>query len=45
MSDETLLVCEWCATDSVDDDSVQLRLCGHVLCEDCSDPCLVCEGQ
>jgi hypothetical protein len=37
-------VCEWCATDDIDDDSVQLRECGHVLCENCAVPCLICEG-
>ena len=43
MAAEKVLVCEWCAEDSVDNDTVQLRDCGHVLCEDCACPCLICE--
>lgn len=34
MSDKKL-VCEGCAVDSNDDDSVQLRENGQVLCENC----------
>lgn len=30
-------VCEECAVDDQDDDSVQLRECGRVLCETCFD--------
>lgn len=38
-------VCVWCAVDSLDDDSVQLRECGHVLCDPCCDPCLECFAE
>ncbi len=38
-------VCEHCAVDSVDDDSVQKRPCGHVLCEDCACPCPICDDD
>lgn len=35
-------VCEVCATSSDDDDTVQLRECGHVLCEEHTMDCEVC---
>ncbi len=38
-------VCQSCGDDVDDDDSVQLRFCGHVLCEGCSDPCRLCDEE
>ncbi len=36
-------VCENCAVGDEDDDSVQLRDCGHTLCEKCCGPeCPLC---
>jgi hypothetical protein len=35
---DEFLVCEGCAVSHSDDDSVQKRLCGCILCEDCM-PC------
>lgn len=35
-------VCNWCAVDSTKDESVQLRECGHVLCDKCAKCCYAC---
>jgi hypothetical protein len=38
-------VCENCAVGSNDDETVQKRDCGHVLCEACCEPCPVCAEE
>ena len=40
-----LLICEVCGDDQQDDDSIQLRVCGHVVCEFCSTPCPICADE
>lgn len=37
-----LFFCDHCGTAQEEDDSVQLRNCFHMLCEDCM-PCAECE--
>lgn len=36
--------CENCGVSAAENDSVQKRMCDHVLCEDCM-PCPFCEAE